>query len=65
MLGKLEEGLATFDTVLQITADEDIKDFEFLLDIETRMASVMRLLGRETEAEEIERRLSSVREILE
>jgi tetratricopeptide (TPR) repeat protein len=65
LLGKLEEGLATLDTVLQITADEDVKDFEFLLDIETRMATVMRSLGRETEAEEVERRLASIREILE
>lgn len=65
LLGKLEEGLATLDTVLQITADEEVKDFEFLLDIESRMAGVMRTLGRETEAQEVERRLASIREILE
>ena len=65
LLGKLEEGLATLDGVLQITADEDGKDFEFIIDIETRMASVMRQLGRIEEADEIERRLTTVREILE
>ena len=65
LLGKLEDGLSTLDTVLQITADEDYKDFEFILDIETRMAAVMRQLGRMDEADEVERRLEVVREILE
>jgi tetratricopeptide (TPR) repeat protein len=65
LLGKLDDGLTTLDTVLQITADEDYKDFEFILDIETRMATVMRQLGRMDEAEEVERRLAAVREILE
>ncbi len=65
LLGKLEDGLSTLDTVLQITADEDYKDFEFILDIETRMAAVMRQLGRMDEADEVERRLGVVREILE
>jgi tetratricopeptide (TPR) repeat protein len=65
LLGKLEDGLSTLDTVLQITADDDSKDFEFIIDIESRMANVMRLLGRIPEAEEIERRLETVREILE
>ncbi len=65
LLGKLEDGVSTLDTVLQITADEDYKDFEFILDIETRMAAVMRQLGRMDEADEVERRLEVVREILE
>lgn len=65
LLGKLEEGLATMDTVLQIAADEESKDFEFIVDIETRMAGVMRLLGRSEEADEIERRLQAIREIIE
>jgi len=41
------------------------KDFEFLVDIETRMAKVMRLQNREAEAVEIERRLKSVTEAME
>jgi tetratricopeptide (TPR) repeat protein len=65
LLGRLEDGLSTLDSVLQITADEDGKDFEFILDIESRMAAVMRQLGRISEAEEVERRLETVREILE
>jgi tetratricopeptide (TPR) repeat protein len=65
LLGKLEDGLSTLDTVLQITADEEYKDFEFILDIETRMVGVMRQLGRMDEADEVERRLEAIKEILE
>jgi hypothetical protein len=50
--------------VLQITADEDAKDFEFIIEIESKMAEVMRQLGRIDEANEIERRLASVKEAL-
>jgi tetratricopeptide (TPR) repeat protein len=64
LLGKLEDGLATLDGVLQIIADDEPKDFDFILDIETRMVAVMRQLGRMDEADEVERRLASVREAL-
>ena len=64
LLGKLDDGLATLDNVLQIAADEDAKDFEFLIEIESRMATVMRQLGRIEDADEIDRRLTSVRESL-
>jgi len=64
LLGKLEDGLATLDGVLQIIADDEPKDFEFILDIETRMVAVMRQLGRMDEADEVERRLASVQEAL-
>jgi tetratricopeptide (TPR) repeat protein len=63
-LGKLEDGLSTLDNVLQITADEDVKDFEFIVEIESAMAVVMRQLGRTDEATEVERRLVSVKEAL-
>jgi hypothetical protein len=65
LLGRLEDALATLDSVLQIAADEEGKDFEFIVDIESRMAGVMRLLGRNEEADEVERRLQSIREIIE
>ena len=52
------------DGVLQIIADDEPKDFEFILDIETRMVAVMRQLGRVDEADEVERRLASVQEAL-
>jgi tetratricopeptide (TPR) repeat protein len=64
LLGKLEDGLSTLDGVLQIVAEDEPKDFEFILDIEDRMVAVMKELGRTDEAAEIERRLASVREAL-
>lgn len=64
LLGKLEDGLSTLDGVLQIVAEDEPKDFEFILDIEDRMVAVMRQLGRMDEATEVERRLKSVREAL-
>jgi Trm5-related predicted tRNA methylase len=36
-----------------------------IVDVETRMANVMRQLGRNVEADEVMRRLISVREALE
>jgi aspartate/methionine/tyrosine aminotransferase len=64
LLENYEEGLNTLDQVLTVATDEEPKDFEFIVDIETSMAAVMRILGRNTEANEIDRRLVSVREAL-
>jgi tetratricopeptide (TPR) repeat protein len=64
LLGRLEDGLSTLDGVLQIVAEDEPKDFEFILDIETRMAEVMRQVGRTDDANEVERRLASVRAAL-
>ena len=64
LLENYEEGLNTLDQVLTVATDEDPKDFEFIVDIETSTAAVMRILGRNTEADEIDRRLISVREAL-
>ena len=64
LLENYEEGINTLDQVLTVATDEDPKDFEFIVDIETSMAAVMRILGRNTEADEIDRRLISVREAL-
>lgn len=64
LLGKLDDGLSTLDGVLQIIADDEPKDFEFIVDIESRMADVMRAVGRTDEAAEIERRLTTVRDSL-
>lgn len=64
LLGKLDEGLNTLDGVLQIIAEDEPKDFEFIVDLESRMADVMRTLGRVDEAAEIERRLTTVRDSL-
>lgn len=64
LLGRFDEGLNTLDQVLQIATDDDPKDFEFIVDVETRMATVMRAHGRIDEADEIMRRLASVSDVL-
>ena len=65
LLGKLEEGLDSLDTVLQTATEEDPKDFEFIVDIESRIAKILRMQGRGEDADEIERRLKTVQEALE
>jgi tetratricopeptide (TPR) repeat protein len=64
LLGRLDDGLTTFDQVLQTATDEDPKDFDLIVDVETRMATVMRSQGRFDEAIEIMRRLASVFDVL-
>ena len=64
LMGRLDDGLSTFDQVLQTATDEDPKDFELIVDVETRIASVIRSQGRIDEADEILRRLASVSEVL-
>jgi len=64
LMGRPDEGLATLEQVLQIATDDDPKDFELIVDVETRMATVMRSQGRAEEADEITRRLASVSEVL-
>lgn len=64
LLGRLDDGLATLDQVIQNAIEEDPKDFDLILDVETRMSAVMQLQGRFEEAEEILRRLASVAEVL-
>ena len=63
--GQEEEGLNTLDRVLEIVTENDNKDFEFIIEIERKMAAVLRKLGRDDEAEEIERRVAAVAEIVE
>jgi predicted negative regulator of RcsB-dependent stress response len=63
--GETEEGLSTLERVLDIAADADPRDFEFIVAIERRIAGVLRATGRADEADEIERRISSVTEIIE
>ena len=63
--GDIDAGLSTLERVLDIAAESDLKDFEFIIAIERRIAQVLRSIGREEEADEIERRISSVSEIIE
>ena len=62
--GLSEDGLNTLDRVLEIATDNENKDFEFILDIEGRMADVLQSLGREDEAYEIRRRIKAVEEVI-
>lgn len=64
LLGEFDEALETLDQVLTTASEEEPRDFEFIVDIESQIASILRKLNRVEEAVEIERRLSSVRAIL-
>ena len=65
LIGDDEAGLASLERVLDVATDTEPRDFEFIVDIERRIANVLRKLRREGEAIEIERRLSSVADIVE
>ncbi len=65
LTGQEQEGLDTLERVLEISTESEWKDFEFIVDIERRIAGVLRSLGRLDEADEIERRLTSVTEVTE
>ena len=64
-MGRHEEGLASLESVLDVATDSDSKDFEFILEIERRIAAVLAKLGRTDEADEITRRLSAISEVME
>ncbi len=64
LTGKLDDGLATLEGVLQIVSEDEAKDFDFIVEIEGRIASVLRTIGRSDEADEIDRRLAVVKETL-
>jgi tetratricopeptide (TPR) repeat protein len=63
--GSLELGLDTLRNVLDIASESEWKDFEFIVEIEKKIAGVLRQLHRDSEADEIERRISSITEIIE
>jgi tetratricopeptide (TPR) repeat protein len=65
LVGRTQEGLETLQRVLDITTDSEWKDFEFIVEIEKRIAGVLRIQGRSVEADEIERRIASVTEVIE
>ena len=63
--GDVEEGLSTLERVLDIAADAEGKDFEFIVAIERRIAEILHTQGKSDEAAEIERRIAAVAHILE
>ena len=65
LLEKFDEGLATLEQVLAVVSEDEPKDFEYIIDVESRIAKIVRMQGRIDEADEIERRLKSVQEMLE
>ena len=50
LLEDYEEALATLDQVLTTASDEEPRDFEFIVDIESQIASILRKVNREEEA---------------
>ena len=64
LIGDSEEALATLDQVLTTASEDDPRDFEFIIEIESEIATILRRADRVEEADEIERRLNSVRTIL-
>jgi tetratricopeptide (TPR) repeat protein len=65
LLEKFDDALATLEQVLSVVSEDEPKDFEFIVDVETRIAKIIRMQGRSDEADEIERRLKSVQETLD
>ena len=64
LLEKFDDALSTLEEVLSIVSEDEPKDFEFIVDLETRIAKIIRMQGRNDEADEIERRLKAVQEAL-
>lgn len=64
LLEKFDDALATLEEVLSIVSEDEPKDFDFIVDLETRIAKIIRMQGRNDEADEIERRLKAVQEAL-
>ena len=64
-LAQYEEALMTLENVLESVTEAEFKDFEFIIDIERKIALTLRKLGRENEADEIIRRLDAVTEVID
>jgi hypothetical protein len=54
----------TLEKVLEIVTESEFKDFEFIMEIERKLSVVLKNLGKAEEAEEIERRLNSVSDVI-
>ena len=60
-----EEGLMSLENVLETVTESEFKDFEFIIDIERKIALVLRKIDRLDEAQEIERRLDAVTDVID
>ena len=63
--GQFEEALMTLENVLENVTESEFKDFEFIIDIERKIAITLRKLDRDIEADEIVRRLDAVAEVID
>ena len=63
--GQYEEALMSLENVLESVTESEFKDFEFILDIERKIALTLSKLGRVDEANEIIRRLDAVTEVID
>jgi hypothetical protein len=55
----------TLENVLENVTESEFKDFEFIIDIERKIAITLRKLDRDIEADEIVRRLDAVAEVID
>jgi hypothetical protein len=55
----------TLENVLENVTESEFKDFEFIIDIERKIAITLRKLDRDVEADEIVRRLDAVVEVID
>jgi hypothetical protein len=55
----------TLENVLENVTESEFKDFEFIIDIERKIAITLRKLERDIEADEIVRRLDAVVEVID
>jgi len=65
LAGDVEEGLQTLRKVLHTIAESDEKDFDFIIEVEREIAKTLRNRGEIEAADEIERRISAVRDVIE
>ena len=63
--GYFEEALMTLENVLESVTESEFKDFEFIIDIERKIAQTLNKLNRVDEANEIIRRLDAVTEVID
>ena len=64
-LAQYEEALMTLENVLESVTEAEFKDFEFIIDIERKIAQTLNKLNRVDEANEIIRRLDAVTEVID
>jgi tetratricopeptide (TPR) repeat protein len=65
LAGEIDSGLDTLRRVLNTIAESEDKDFDFIIEVEHEIAKTLRNRGEIEAADEIERRIKAVREVIE